>query len=65
MFRHKHQFDFWGRKEVRIPLKNGHHTTFLALACGCGKKLIFSEENYKIALNEGTEDAVKWMQENL
>lgn len=63
--KHKHSFDFWARKEVVIPLKSGHHTTFLYLRCGCGEKLPFPEENYKIAFSEGTDDAVKWMWENL
>lgn len=65
MFGHKHKYDFWGRKEIRILLKDGYHTMFLALACGCGKKLMFPEDNYKIAMNEGVDDAVKWMRENL
>ncbi len=58
---HKHRYDILGAEEIKVGLTGGRHTGFMILKCKCGKKVVFPEDNFKIAQQEGTEETIKFI----
>jgi len=56
---HKHSYDITGAKEVKAPLKGVGHTSFMLLECKCGNKMCFPTENYKLAMEQGTDETLE------
>jgi hypothetical protein len=47
-----------------VPLKDGHHTSFLLLkCCKCGGMTSFPDENLELALKEGTPEMKQQLRE--
>lgn len=58
---HKHKYDIWGSKEIKVGLTHGRHTSFIVMECRCKDKLAFPSDNFNIALNEGTEETKEFL----
>lgn len=56
---HKHSYDITGAQEINAPLKGGGHTSFMLLECKCGNKMCFPTENYKLAMDQGTDETLE------
>ena len=56
---HKHRYDIPGAEEIKVGLIGGRHTAFMVLKCKCGNKITFPQDNFKLALNYGTDDTLK------
>lgn len=56
---HKHRYDINGAEEITLGLAGGLHTSFLLLECKCGSKIVFPEENLRLARQEGTDETKK------
>lgn len=56
---HKHRYDITGAEEIKVGLTGGCHTAFIILKCKCGTKMAFPDDNFRLALREGTEDTLK------
>ncbi len=56
---HRHRYDISGAEEIKVDLTGGNHPAFLVLKCKCGKSMVFPEENFKLALRDGTENTKK------
>lgn len=56
---HKHRYDIPGAEEIKVDLVGGRHTAFMVLKCKCGNKIAFPQDNFKLALNYGTDDTLK------
>lgn len=56
---HKHRYDIPGAEEIKVGLTGGRHTAFMILKCKCGNKVAFPQDNFKLALNHGTDDTMK------
>jgi len=59
---HKHTYDITRAKEIKVALTGERHTKFILLECGCGKKMCFPDDNFKLALTEGTEQTIKYLE---
>lgn len=61
---HKHSYDITRAKEIKVPLAGGNyrHTSFMLLECECGKKICFPDDNFRLAINEGTEQTKKYLE---
>ena len=50
--------------EIKLPLKDGHHTSCVILQCQqCGDMSGFPESNLKLAESEGTDEVIKNLSE--
>ena len=58
---HKHRYDIQGAETIKVDLVGGRHTAFMILTCKCGNKVAFPEVNFKIAMQEGTEETIKFL----
>ncbi len=58
---HKHRYDIPSAEEIKVGLIGGRHTSFMLLKCKCGNKLAFPEDNFKLALDYGTEETKKFL----
>lgn len=58
---HGHRYDIQGAKEIKLDLEGGRHTAFMLLKCKCGEFMAFPDDNFKLALAEGTEETVKFL----
>ncbi len=58
-FFHRHRYDIPDAEEIKVALIGGMHTSFMLLKCKCGDKLAFPKDNFKLALDYGTEDTLK------
>jgi len=56
---HKHRYDITGAEEIKVGLTGGYHTAFIILKCKCGTKMAFPDDNFRLALREGTEETLK------
>lgn len=56
---HRHRYDIPDAEEIKVGLMGGRHTSFMLLKCRCGDKLAFPEDNFKLALDYGTDDTLK------
>lgn len=56
---HKHSYDITRAKEIRADLVGGKHTVFMVFGCKCGHNMAFPDENFRLALHEGTEETLK------
>lgn len=56
---HKHRYDIPGAEKIKVDLVGGHHTAFMILKCNCGAKVAFPEVNFRLAMQEGTDDTLK------
>lgn len=59
---HKHTYDITRAKEIKVPLTGERYTSFLLLECGCGKRICFPDDNFKLAVKEGTEQTRKYLE---
>ena len=41
---------------TKAPLRDGHWTSFMLMRCVCGAVVGFPDDNYQLALNEGTDE---------
>ncbi len=51
---HRHSYDIPGAEEIKVGLVGGYHTAFMVLKCKCGNKIVFPDDNFKLAMNEGS-----------
>lgn len=58
---HKHRYDIPGAEKIKVDLVGGRHTAFMVLKCNCGTKVVFPEDNFKLARHEGTEETIKFI----
>lgn len=56
---HRHRYDIPGAEEIKVGLIGGRHTAFMLLKCKCGNKIVFPQDNLKIAQSWGTEETLK------
>lgn len=56
---HEHSYDITGAKESRVGLVGGRHTVLMVLECKCGHKMAFPDDNFRLALREGTEETLE------
>ena len=56
---HEHKYDIFNSKEVKVGLNGGRHTSFVVFKCTCGNKIVFPEDNFDLAVLEGTESTLK------
>lgn len=58
---HRHRYDIPGAEEIKVDLVGGRHTAFMVFKCKCGNKVVFPEDNFKLARQEGTEETIKFL----
>lgn len=58
---HRHSYDIPGAEKIKVGLTGGRHTAFMILKCKCGTKVAFPEVNFKLAMQEGTEQTIKFL----
>ncbi len=59
---HMHRYDIPAAEEIKVNLVGGCHTRFMILKCKCGKKVAFPSDNFKLALNHGTDETLKLLE---
>lgn len=58
---HRHRYDIPGAEEIKVGLTGGRHTAFMLLKCKCGTNMAFPDDNFRLALREGTEETIKFI----
>ena len=58
---HKHRYDIPGAEKIKVELTGERHTAFMILKCKCGTKVAFPEVNFRLAMQEGTEETIKFI----